>query len=111
MMVDMEITPQELKRRLDAGEKIHLLDVREPSEHAMARIDSAELMPMRSVPQHLAKIEAQAGEAPVVVLCHHGIRSLQVASWLRNQGIENCFSLKGGIDLWSAVVDPSVVRY
>ena len=105
----MEITPQEVKRRLDAGEKLRLIDVREPFEFQQARIEGAELIPMRSVGQSLASLEGE--ENPIVVFCHHGMRSLQVVGWLRQQGVENCVSMSGGIDQWSLVVDPKVPRY
>jgi rhodanese-related sulfurtransferase len=105
----VEITPQEVKRRLDTGEKLRLIDVREPFEVQQARIDGAELIPMRSVPQALASLESE--EKPVVVFCHHGMRSLQVVSWLREQGVQNCASMAGGIDRWSLEIDRSVPRY
>jgi len=105
----MEITPQEVKRRLDAGEKLRLIDVREPVEFQQARIDGAELIPMRSVPQNLASLEGE--EKPIVVFCHHGMRSLQVVGWLRQQGVENWTSMSGGIDQWSLAIDPKVPRY
>ena len=50
-------------------------------------------------------------ENPIVVLCHHGMRSLQVVGWLREQGVENCTSMAGGIDRWSLEIDPKVPRY
>lgn len=105
----MEITPQEVKRRLEAGEKLRLIDVREPFEFQLARIEGAELIPMRSVAQSLASLESE--ESPIVVFCHHGMRSLQVVGWLRQQGVENCVSMSGGIDHWSLVIDPNVARY
>ena len=105
----MEITPQEVRRRLDAGEKLRLIDVREPVEFQQARIEGAELIPMRSVPQNLASLEGE--EKPIVVFCHHGMRSLQVVGWLRQQGVENCTSMSGGIDQWSLAIDPKVPRY
>jgi rhodanese-related sulfurtransferase len=107
--VPLEISPTELKTKLDAGEKLRLIDVREPFEFQQARIEGAELIPMRSVPQALPTLQAE--EAPIVIVCHHGIRSLQVLAWLREQGIENCVSLAGGIDRWSTEVDPAVPRY
>ncbi len=106
-----EITPIEVKRMRDEGEPLHLLDVREPSEFAITRIAGAQLMPMGTVPASLQNIESLAEEGTVVVLCHHGVRSLQVVNWLRQQGVERCQSMAGGIDRWSAEVDPSVPRY
>jgi rhodanese-related sulfurtransferase len=111
MPLPLEVSPQEVKRRQDSGEKLHLLDVREPQEYALARLEGAELVPMRSIPTALQTIEARADEATLIVYCHHGLRSLNVANWLREQGIENCQSMAGGIDAWSLSVDASVPRY
>jgi rhodanese-related sulfurtransferase len=110
-MQPLEITPAELKQRLDAGERLALIDVREPSEFQQARIDSAELIPMRTVPAQLQKIEGYSDEVDIVVFCHHGVRSLQVADWLRQNGVSNAQSMAGGIDRWSIEIDPSVPRY
>lgn len=110
-MLVMEITAQEVKRRLDAGEKLYLIDVREPHEFAIARIPGGELVPMRTVPASLSQLELRAAEAPLVVYCHHGVRSLNVVQWLRAQGLEACHSLAGGIDAWSREIDVSVPRY
>lgn len=107
----LEVMPSEVKQRMDAGEQIHLVDVREPSEHMRANIDGAELIPMRTVPANLQTIEGMADEAVVVVFCHHGIRSLQVVHWLHEQGVTNCRSMAGGIDRWSAEIDVRVPRY
>jgi rhodanese-related sulfurtransferase len=107
----LETTPADVKRRLEAGEKIALIDVREPFEFQQARIEGAELIPMGSVPASLQQLEAKADEAALVIVCHHGVRSMQVAHWLRQQGIEDCQSMAGGIDRWSLDVDASVPRY
>jgi len=111
MALALEISPQDVKRRLDAGEKLPLIDVREPSEFAVARLENAELVPMRQVPAELQRLEALADEAPLIVYCHHGVRSLHVVNWLREQGVEGCQSMAGGIDAWSLSVDSSVPRY
>ena len=111
MPLPFEVSPQDVKRRLDAGEKLHLIDVREPHEFAQSRIEGADLIPMRSVPAELQSLEARADEAPLIVFCHHGVRSLNVVHWLREQGLEACQSMSGGIDAWSLAVDPSVPRY
>ena len=108
--MSLEITALELKRRLDSGEQIHLVDVREPQEHAYAHIAGSRLIPMGQVPAAVAEIEALAETAPVVCICHHGVRSLRVAHWLKEQGIP-ALSLAGGIDVWSSDIDPSVPRY
>lgn len=104
-----EVTPAEVKSRLDAGERLRLIDVREPFEFTQAAIAGAELIPMRTIPASLPHLEAE--ETPLVVLCHHGMRSLQVVAWLREQGVAHCSSLAGGIDRWSLEVDPRVPRY
>ena len=111
VMPPLEVDPQEVKRRLDSGEKLHLIDVREPHEFAQAKIEGATLIPMRSVPGELQDLDARADEAMLIVYCHHGVRSLNVVHWLREQGIEACQSMSGGIDVWSLRVDPSVPRY
>jgi rhodanese-related sulfurtransferase len=107
----MEVTAQEVKHRLDAGEPLALVDVREPFEHRLAHLDAAELIPMQTVPEHLDALREKAAAGPLVILCHHGVRSLNVVQWLRRQGVENCWSLAGGIDHWSLTIDPKVPRY
>ena len=107
--VPLEINPKDVKRKLDKGERVRLIDVREPFETDQVRIEGAELIPMRSVPRALPLFEEEEGT--IVVFCHLGQRSLQVVGWLREQGIENCLSMAGGIDRWSREVDPKVPRY
>ncbi|MCU1295407.1 MAG: Rhodanese-like domain protein [Bryobacterales bacterium] len=111
MELPLELSPQELRSRQEKGEKILVIDVREPEEVAVARIDDSRLMPMQSIPAQLQSIEALADENTLAVLCHHGVRSLNVAVWLRQRGVENCFSITGGIDRWSREIDPTVPRY
>lgn len=107
----METTPADVRQRIAAGEPVFLIDVRQPEEHQIARIESAELIPMNSVPQALQSLEQKADEGTLIVFCHHGIRSLNVVNWLRGQGIAECQSMSGGIDRWSTEIDPSVPRY
>lgn len=106
-----EITPQDVKQKLDAGERLVLIDVREPMEHQICSIEGAHLIPMNTVPARVQSLEAAADEATLIVFCHHGMRSLNVVHWLRQQGIVNCQSMAGGIDLWSTQIDPAVPRY
>ena len=106
-----EITPAEVKQRLDAGESLVLIDVRQPEEHAIARIEGSQLIPMNTVPQVLQALEEKADSATLIVFCHHGVRSANVVNWLRGQGVPDCQSMAGGIDRWSTEVDPSVPRY
>lgn len=107
----LELTPQEVHSRLAQGEPLILVDVREPEELAITRIEGAQPFPMQSVPAEIQRLESLADEAALIIVCHHGVRSLQVAAWLRQQGFENCFSLAGGIDRWSREIDPAVPRY
>ncbi|MGA7755004.1 MAG: rhodanese-like domain-containing protein [Candidatus Sulfotelmatobacter sp.] len=107
--MDYEITPEDVKRKLETGEAFTLLDVREPWEFEAARIASAKLMPMGDVPSR-AHQELDP-EHDIVVLCHHGVRSMNVTVWLRQQGFEKARSMRGGIDAWSRVVDPKIPMY
>ena len=107
----LEITPQDVKRLLDSGEKIHLIDVREIKEHNICRIESAELIPMNTIPQHLAELTTQSAQTTLIVFCHHGGRSLNVINWLRQQGVASCQNMTGGIDRWSREIDTNVPRY
>lgn len=107
-MNDLEIMPREVKQRLDRGEKVLLVDVREPHEHAICRIEGAELIPMRTIPANLQKLDI---DEEVICFCHHGMRSLDVANWLRGQGVKSVKSMSGGIDRWSVEIDPRVPRY
>jgi len=105
-----QITPPELAAWLaDEGrEKPLLLDVREPWEFEKARIAGAQLVPMREVPSRLEEIEQGK---PVVAICHHGGRCMQVALYLEKAGYDNVHNLVGGVDAWSRTVDPAVPLY
>ena len=103
-----EATAAEIKQRLDAGEQLRIIDVREAHEHAIAHVDGAELRPMsviRSWWQELPRDE------DLVVMCHHGGRSANVCAMLAQAGFERLTNMTGGIDAWSTTVDPSVPRY
>src|SRR5271166_5125007 len=97
-MLDFEISPTDAAALLKDG-KARLIDVREPWEFATAKIEGSVLMPMGDVPTR-AHQELDPDER-LVVVCHHGARSLNVTVWLRNQGFENAQSLRGGIEAWS----------
>ena len=107
-MLDYEISPAETAELLREN-KVKLIDVREPWEFESARIAGSVPMPMGDVPAR-AHQELDPDER-LVVLCHHGMRSMNVTVWLRNQGFEQVQSLRGGIDAWSAEVDSAVSRY
>lgn len=104
-----DITPAALHARLAAGEDIHLIDVREEMEFDYCRIAGSVLIPLGEVPRRAAEIRSQG---PVVLICHHGVRSAQALSYLQHRlGHENLLNLKGGIDAWSLQIDPSVPVY
>ncbi len=107
-MNDLEIQPREVKQRLDRGEKLLLVDVREPHEYAICQIEGSVLIPMRTIPANLQKLDV---DEDVICYCHHGMRSLDVANWLRGQGVGSAKSMSGGIDRWSVEIDPKVPRY
>ncbi len=108
LKLDYEITSEELKALLDAGD-ILVLDVREPWELDVARISGAKHIPMGDIP---ARVNQELDpDDHIVVVCHHGVRSMNVTAWLRQQGFEKVQSLRGGIDRWSREVDSSVPLY
>ncbi len=107
--MDYEITPEEVKTKLDQGDEVTLLDVRESWEFETAKMAGAKLVPMGDVPSR-AHQELDP-EAHIVVVCHHGVRSMNVTAWLRQQGFEKAQSMRGGIDAWSRQVDGSVPVY
>lgn len=107
-MLDYEISPAEAATLLN-NKKARLIDVREPWEFQAAQIPGSLPMPMGEVPAR-AHQELSPDER-LVILCHHGQRSLHVAAWLRNQGFDQAQSLRGGIDAWAMQIDPGVGRY
>jgi len=107
-MDNLEITPADVQARLEQGEKLVLIDVREPWEYALCRIEGAKHVPLGTL---AASLETVPDVDEVICYCHHGMRSLDAAAWLRFQGIERAKSLAGGIERWSIEIDPQVPRY
>jgi adenylyltransferase/sulfurtransferase len=105
---ELDQDPKEVKARLDRGEDLVLLDVREPWEVAVAKLEGAVQIPLGELGRRFHELDP---EAEVVVYCHMGVRSMKAALFLRQQGFENVFNLAGGIDAWSLNVDPKVPRY
>ncbi len=103
-----QLRPSELQQYLNAGHQPLLLDVREPCEFAICHIAGSELLPMRQIPTALPQLNPQQ---EIVVICHHGVRSLQVARFLEYSGFLQVINLYGGIDLWAQEVDPSMPTY
>jgi rhodanese-related sulfurtransferase len=105
--MDYEITPEEVKAQ--ARDAFTLLDVREPWEFDIANIPGSKHIPMGDIPSR-AHQELDPDEH-IVVVCHHGVRSMSVTNWLRQQGFENSQSMSGGIDAWSRQIDAKVPTY
>src|SRR5437764_370339 len=106
--MEFEIMPAEVQALRQRGEDLLLLDVREPWEVQTAQIASSTAIPMGEIPSRLQELDP---ELHIVVVCHHGVRSLNVTNWLRQQGFERVQSMRGGIDRWSRTVDSKVPTY
>jgi adenylyltransferase/sulfurtransferase len=104
----LEITATELKQRLDRGDKLRIIDVREPNEWQINRIPGAELIPLGEVPRRYAELDP---EEEIVVQCKMGSRSAKAADFLRSVGFKRVLNLKGGILDWIDKVDPSQPKY
>jgi rhodanese-related sulfurtransferase len=105
-----EITARELARLIENGHVIRLIDVRQPWEADLAKLPESALIPLNEIPVRAAEIPLQPATL-IVVYCHHGVRSLSAAAYLRRLGHVDVRSLAGGIDAWSCEVDPGVARY
>lgn len=103
-----QITATELQIKIQEAEDLLLLDVREPYEYQFANIGGSVLIPMNQIQQRLKELNP---ELPTVVICHHGIRSQQVAEFLVHSEFTQLYNLIGGIDSWSLECDASVPRY
>jgi rhodanese-related sulfurtransferase len=104
-----ELTPDECKAYLEQAEtRPMLLDVREPWEYQIVHLEGSELVPMRMVPGIVASLDPHQ---ETIVICHHGIRSRQVALFLEHQGFSNVVNLSGGLDAWARHTDTSMPTY
>jgi rhodanese-related sulfurtransferase len=105
-----QITPPELRAWLadDGKPRPVLLDVREPWEFQTCRLEDSLLIPMREIPARVGELD---GEADTVVICHHGMRSMQVAYFLHRQGFARVHNLAGGVDAWARTVDSAMPVY
>jgi rhodanese-related sulfurtransferase len=114
MSSPIPLSARELKARLDAGEPLQLVDVRETAELELARLAEPVIhLPLSASQEWIGQLEQRLDrERDVVVLCHAGVRSWQFACWLMEaQGYQQVWNLQGGIDAWSVEVDPQVPRY
>ena len=112
---DTNLSPIEIDCRtvcdkLATGADLFMLDCREPAEHELVRLASATLLPMGEIPARIAELQ-QHRDREIVVFCHLGMRSLEVAKWLREQGFANAKSMAGGIEQWARDIDPTLPRY
>jgi rhodanese-related sulfurtransferase len=107
-MDDMQISAKEVNERVGRGDKLLLVDVREQWEYDLSKIPGAKLIPLGALP---ASLNTLLDADEVICYCHHGMRSLDAAVWLRQQGVENAKSMAGGIERWSVEVDPQIPRY
>ena len=108
MEENSEITALELKRLIDSGAHVSLIDVREPREYALCHIEGSRLIPLSQIP---SKVKELNPEMEYVVYCHVGERSAFAVNYLRRLGFSKARNLKGGIDQWAAKIDPSMPRY
>ena len=105
-----QIGPKALHAKIEAGEPLYLIDVRQPWEHEKAALPGSILIPLAELSARAAEI-APPDNALVVAYCHHGIRSLTAAQLLERLGFRPAASLVGGIDAWAVEVDPTMPRY
>ncbi len=108
MDAPLEISVEEAARLLKAGGDTVLLDVREPDEYARCHVEGSRHIPMRQVPENLAELPR---DRPILVLCHHGSRSLRVTQFLRANHYPLVTNIAGGIDAWAETVAPGMPRY
>jgi rhodanese-related sulfurtransferase len=102
------ISPKELKSRLDKGDPLVLVDVREEWEYSLAKLDGSILIPLGTLPQSLTRLTR---DSEIIAICHHGMRSADATNFLLQQGFPNVKNLVGGINAWSIQVDGTVPRY
>jgi len=105
----LHFTPLQLTEHLKKGEqKLTLLDVREPWEYEICHIDDSILIPMGQIPNNMDQL---GKDNPIVVICHHGIRSQKVAMYLKHHGFQDIINLTGGVDAWAIDVDLNMAKY
>jgi rhodanese-related sulfurtransferase len=107
LQIVAEISVSQLKTRLENGEEVFLLDVREPFEHEIANL-KGQLVPLGELPARLDELDK---EQEIVVYCHHGNRSRYAAEFLQNQGFRSVKNLTGGIEAWATEIDLAMPHY
>lgn len=104
----VNINPRELKKRLDEGNCPILIDVREDWEYEVCHLEGSRHIPMSIIQEKVTELDRAA---ETVVICHHGMRSLQVGYYLENIGFEKIINLDGGLDAWARTIDPEMPQY
>ncbi|MBK8157671.1 MAG: sulfurtransferase [Rhodospirillaceae bacterium] len=105
---ELEIDVARLLDLIAAGAALELLDVREPWEYKLCHIATSRAIPLGELQERSDEL---TDDRPLVVICHHGMRSMNATLWLRRQGYVNAVNLSGGIDAWARLVDPTMARY
>lgn len=103
-----KVNPEWLRDRLESGEPVYLLDVREQWERDIALIRGSFSIPLGKLPERIGELPK---DRPIVVICRIGGRSAQAARWLRQQGFDNTTNLAGGIKAWANRIEPAMARY
>ena len=106
--MNFAISPKELKKSLDNGDKLVLVDVREEWEYSLAKLGGSILIPLGTLPQSLGQLDR---DSEIIAICHHGMRSADATNFLLQQGFRKVKNLVGGIDAWSTQVDGTIPRY
>ena len=109
-MKPLEIDCAEVKAKLDAADEFLLLDCREQDEYDLVHLAGTTLVPMSEIQERMGELDPHR-QKEMVVYCHHGMRSLQVTIWLKQQGFANVRSMSGGIDAWAQIIEPGMQRY
>jgi len=105
----LEISPEDLHRRLQTGDDIQLVDVREDMEFDYCHLSGSQLVPLSELTRRTSEIRASG---LVVLICHHGVRSMQALAYLQQRlGYQNLLSLRGGVAAWAEQVDPTFPTY
>lgn len=108
--MSLSINVAETQELLNSGLPLRLIDVREPDEFAICKIERAELLPLSVFAEQFFNRLPHTGER-ILLYCHHGMRSMRAAEYLAKRGYSNVSSVEGGIDAWSQQIDPAVARY
>lgn len=102
------ISPQEAKQLIENESSLKLIDVREPWEYKLAKLENSQLIPLRDLTNHLEKFEPNDS---FLIYCHHGSRSFYACAYMLQQGFKEVYNLEGGIDAWSKEIDKSIPKY